>query len=62
MNITFEQWVEKTMGICKETLTPEEIESIKNIDDEKLANLLIKGFFYQNTPQEMAIILSGEQK
>lgn len=60
MNLTFEQWVEKTMGICKETLTPETIESIENMDDKKLGSLLIKGFIDEYTPQEMVIILTAE--
>ena len=60
MKLPFDQWTVKTIGICKETLTPEAIESITNMDDEKLGGMFIQGYHDQNTPQEMVIILASE--
>lgn len=60
MKLTFIQWTIETTTICKETLTEETIESISNIDDEKLGGMFIQGYHDQNTPQEMVIILAAE--
>ena len=48
------------MAICKETMSPETIEAIHNMDDKKLGARLIRGYVEQNTPQEMVIILTAE--
>ena len=60
MKLTFTQWTIETTAICKENLTEEAIESIRNIDDEKLGGIFIQGYHDQNTPQEMVIILTAE--